>query len=86
MNALTRWTPAVTLAATLAAGFMVSNAHAAEPMRVITLPKVEVIGSRAALQPMRMVTLPTVTVIGKREVPAVTPATQLAQTVATRRL
>jgi len=85
MNALTRWTPAVTLAATLAAAFMVqaSNAQAAQPMPVVTLPKVEITGSRALLQATPVVTLPRVTVIGKRMAPA---ATELAQTAAARRL
>lgn len=82
MNTTRHLTPALMIAATLAAAFGVANAEAAEPAtKVVTLPRVEVVASRQALMAEpRIVQLPTVTVIGKRPPPQ--EATRLAQKAA----
>lgn len=68
MNTTRHLTPALMIAATLAAAFSVGQAEAAEPAKaVVTLPRVEVVASRKALlAEMAVVQLPRVTVIGKR--------------------
>lgn len=78
MNATRYLTPALMIAATLAAAFSVQAPRAAEPaQRVVTLPLVEVVGKRENLLEPRVVQLPRVTVIGKR--PVTGKATRLAQ-------
>lgn len=86
MNTTRHLTPALMIAATLAAAFSVSRAEATEPAKaVVTMPRVEVVTSRQAmmaeLQATRIVQMPLVTVIGKRQ-PADEP-TRLAQKPAT---
>lgn len=79
MNTTRHLTPALMIAATLAAAFSIGHAEAAEPAKaVVTLPRVEVVASRKAMMAeMPVVQLPRVTVIGKR-LPADEP-TRLAQ-------
>lgn len=79
-----RLTPAVMIAATLAALFVAQGATAetAAPAPVVMMPTVQVTAQRSAVLP-EVVRLPQVTIVGKRE-PA--PATRLAQREAGARL
>ncbi len=79
-----RLTPAVMIAATLAALFVAQGptAVAAAPAPVVVLPTVQVTAQRSAVRP-QVVRLPQVTIVGKRE-PA--PATRLAQREGAARL
>ncbi len=71
-------TSALMLVATLAAAFNVTQAQAVErTVRVVTLPKVEIVARREVVMAPRVVQLPRVTVIGKR--PVAEAPTRVAQ-------
>ena len=71
-------TTALMAGATLAAAFSAGQAQAADrAVRVVTLPKVEIVARREVVMAPRVVQLPVVVVTGKRPVADV--PTRLAQ-------
>jgi hypothetical protein len=82
MNTLTRLTPALMIAAALAAVALTQGTEAdVAPAPVVLMPTVHVTAQRAAVLP-EVVQMPRVTVIGKRE--SAQP-TRLAQRLAAAR-
>ena len=84
MNTITRLTHFTMLAATVAAGFLVQPAQAADASpKAVWLDTVVVTGKRLQAEPLRVVQLPTVVVTGKRFVAEPLQVVQLPTVVIT---